>query len=80
MRERFAEWVKYMGSAQAAADELSKHTRGGCSGSMVTKVAAGLRRPGLDLVFAIEMATSDWVGGQMKAVEWSDAVETAEGG
>lgn len=63
--ERFHRWTKSTGLSQERLAE-----RLGCSQSLISAVARGDRRPGVDLVHAIERATEGWDGGQIRTEEW----------
>lgn len=52
-------------SARAAAQQI------GCSTSMVHKLLAGERRPGVIVACAIEAASKDWEHGPILVSEWT---------
>lgn len=52
-------------SARAAAEHI------GCSTSMVHKLLAGERRPGVIVACAIEAASKDWEHGPIRVTEWT---------
>lgn len=42
----------------------------GCDQGYLSKILAGRRRVGFQLATAIELATAEWKGGQIKATDW----------
>lgn len=63
--ERFAEWLDSTGWTQEEAAEKL-----GCSQSTISAVRLGDRRPGVDLIHAIERLSRRWVKGPIRTEEW----------
>ncbi len=64
VHERFSDWVSSKGSQEAVAELI------GCSQAMVSAISRGTKRPGVELVHAIERATGGWSGGVIRTEEW----------
>lgn len=45
----------------------------GCDRSYVKKLASGERRPGVNIVLAVERLSTDWSEGPILASEWLEA-------
>lgn len=68
--DRFLQFLNERPNAESAAAFGTHYTT-------LWRVAVGIRRPSLDLAFAIERATRRWHGGQIKATEWIASPEAA---
>lgn len=71
-RERLRDWVDEVGGAKAAAQAV------GCHRTYLVHLLEEdtERRPGLDVAFAIERATSGSKTGVIEAKEWSEPIKS----
>lgn len=77
-RLRFGQWVNEQ--LQAGLTRTNVAQRLGCHPSMVTRIIDGSRaHPKLSIVHAIETATADWAGGQIRTEEWLPAAKSSAG-
>lgn len=73
--ERFRSWVSELESAGFTRTQVA--ARVGCSESGLSKILSGKRGAGGRNAARIEIATAEWPGGPIRAVDWYAETEAA---